>query len=200
MIKRPANPIKQPSKVLDIQDYLRERNERDFVLFALGVATGFRAGDLVALQVRDVKEALRTGYFRIMENKKLNSKNIRKSNRVPREVVIISNLERVLKNYISGKKDYEYMFPSRKGSYDHIGVARVSTILKEAGDTFGLDNITAHSMRKTYAYCIFVESDYNIVVVKEMLGHSSIEETKRYLGLNRSDYDNYSKSLNRLIL
>lgn len=200
MIKRPANPIKQPSKVLDIQDYLRERNERDFVLFALGVTTGFRAGDLVALQVRDVREALRTGYFRIMESKKLNSKNIRKSNRVPREVVIISNLERVLKNYISGKKDYEYMFPSRKGSYDHIGVARVSTILKEAGDTFGLDNITAHSMRKTYAYCIFVESDYNIVVVKEMLGHSSIEETKRYLGLNRSDYDNYSKSLNRLIL
>lgn len=25
MIKRPADPIKQPSKVLDIQDYLREK-------------------------------------------------------------------------------------------------------------------------------------------------------------------------------
>lgn len=200
MVKRPANPIKQPSKVLDIQDYLKEKNERDYVLFVLGVATGYRAGDLVALQVRDIKAALKAGYFRIMENKKLNSKNIRKSNRVPREVVIVSKLEKVLKNYITGKKDYEYMFPSRKGDYDHIGVARVSTILKEAGETFGLDNITAHSMRKTYAYCIFVESNFNIVVVKEMLGHSSIEETKRYLGLTRSDYDEYSKSLNQLIL
>lgn len=200
MFKRPSNPIKQQSKVLDIQDYLKEQNERDYVLFVLGIATGYRAGDLVVLQVRDVKEALRAGRFRIMEGKKSNSKNIRKSNRVPREVVIVTKLEKVLKNYIKDMKDYEYMFPSRKGSYDHIGVARVSTILKEAGEAFGLDNITAHSMRKTYAYCIFVESDYNIVVVKEMLGHSSIEETKRYIGLDRRDYDNYSKSLNALIL
>ena len=200
MVKRPANPIKQPSKVLDIQEYLKASSERNYVLFVLGVATGYRAGDLVSLQVRDVKTALRAGYFRIMEGKKVNTKNIRKSNMKPREVVIISKLERILKNYIKGKEDYEYMFPSRKNNYDHIGVQRVSTILKEAGEAFGLDNITAHSMRKTYAYCIFVESDYNIVVVKEMLGHSSIEETKRYLGLDRRDYDNYSKSLNSLIL
>lgn len=200
MYKRPANPIKQPSKVLDIQDYLKEQNERDYVLFVLGVATGYRAGDLVALQVRDIKAALRAGYFRIMEGKKANSKNIRKCNMKPREVVIVVKLEKILKYYIKDKKDYEYMFPSRKGSYDHIGVPRVSNILKEAGEAFGLDNITAHSMRKTYAYCIFVESNYNIVVVKEMLGHSSIEETKRYLGLDRRDYDNYSKSLNALIL
>lgn len=200
MFKRPSNPIKQQSKVLDIQDYLKEQNERDYVLFVLGIATGYRAGDLVALQVRDVKEALRAGYFRIMEGKKANSKNIRKSNRIPREVVIVTKLEKVLKNYIKDMKDYDYMFPSRKGNYDHIGVPRVSIILNEAGKAFGLDNISAHSMRKTYAYCIFVESDYNIVVVKEMLGHSSIEETKRYLGLDRRDYDNYSKSLNALIL
>lgn len=200
MVKRPANPIKQPSKVLDIQDYLKEQNERNYVLFVLGVATGYRAGDLVKLQVRDIKDALRAGYFRIMEGKKANSKNIRKCNMKPREVVIVAKLEKILKNYIKDRKDYEYMFPSRKGSYDHIGVPRVSNILKEAGEAFGLDNITAHSMRKTYAYCIFVESNYNIVVVKEMLGHSSIEETKRYLGLDRRDYDNYSKSLNALIL
>ncbi len=200
MVKRPANPIKQPGKVLDIQDYLRKQNERDYVLFVLGVATGYRAGDLVSLQVRDVKAALRAGYFRIMEGKKANSKNIRKCNMKPREVIIVSKLERILKNYIKDKEDFEYMFPSRKGSYDHIGVPRVSNILKKAGEAFGLDNITAHSMRKTYAYCIFVESDYNIIVVKEMLGHSSIEETKRYLGLDREDYNNYSKSLNSLIL
>jgi len=200
MVKRPANPIKQASKVFDIQDYLRKQSERNYVLFVLGVATGYRAGDLVALQVRDIKAALKAGYFRILEGKKANSKNIRKSNMKPREVVIISKLERVLKNYMKDKEDFDYMFPSRKGSYDHIGVARVSNILKKAGEVFGLDNITAHSMRKTYAYCIFVESGYNIVVVKEMLGHSSIEETKRYLGLDRKDYDNYSKGLNSLIL
>lgn len=200
LVKRPADPIKQTSRVLDIQDYLKIKNERDYVLFVLGIATGYRAGDLVSLQVRDIKNALKTGYFKIMEGKKANSKNIRKCNMKPRVVVIVAKLEKILKNYIKDKDDFEYLFPSRKGSYNHIGVQRVSNILKNAGEVFGLDNISAHSMRKTYAYCIFVESDYNIVVVKEMLGHSSIEETKAYLGLDRKDYDNYSKSLNSLIL
>ena len=50
-------------------------------------------------------------------------------------------------------------------------------------------------MRKTYAYKIYVESGYDIIAVKEMLGHSSIEETKLYLDLERLKYDTYSKSL-----
>lgn len=58
----------------------------------------------------------------------------------PREVVIVSKLEKILKNYIKDKKDYEYMVPSRKGNYDHIGVQRVSKISKEAVEV--LDSIT----------------------------------------------------------
>ena len=198
MIKQPANPIKIKSKVLDIQDYLKEKSERDYVLFVLGIATGYRAGDLVLLQVRDIKEALRVGYFEILEGKKKNSKNIRKSNIKPRRAFIVEKLEKILKSYIKGKKDYDYMFPSRKG--DHIGVPRVTTILSEAGNRFGLKNITAHSMRKTYAYQLWVDNDFNTLLIKELLGHSSIEETKRYLGLDVGVYKDCVKSLNSLIL
>ena len=99
--------------------------------------------------------------------------------------------------YIKYKEDYEYMFPSRKGS--HITVDRVTKILKEAANFFGLEDITAHSMRKTYAYTVYVESGYDILAVKEMLGHSSVEETKLYLGLDRELYHQYSQSLRRLV-
>ena len=101
--------------------------------------------------------------------------------------------------YIKGKKDYEYVFQSRKGKNKHITVSHVSRILKAAGREFGLKNISAHSMRKTFAYKIYVESNFNITLVKEMLGHSSEEETKRYIGLDRETYDKYSDSLNNLI-
>lgn len=75
----------------------------------------------------------------------------------------------------------------------------VSNILKEAGEYFSLHDITAHSMRKTYAYKIYMESDKNIVAVKELLGHRSIEETKKYIGLDKEKYHQYSKSLEEYI-
>lgn len=197
--KRPAKPITTAEKVLDIQDYLRYKNERDYVLFLLGVTTGYRAGDLVKLKVRDVRESLRRGEFTIYEGKKMNSKNIKQRNRKPRTVEIRPKVAKLLKDYIKDKKDYEYVFQSRKGINQHIGVQAVSNILKEAGEYFRLYDITAHSMRKTYAYKIYLESDKDIVAVKELLGHRSIEETKRYIGLDKEKYHQYSKSLDDFV-
>lgn len=195
--KQPADPIKEINQVYDIQDFLKSKSQRDYMLFILGIATGYRAGDLVKLKVRDVKEALDIGYFIIMEGKKLHSKNIREKNKKPRKVIIVKKLRIKLEQYIKEKQDYDYMFPSRKGGY--IKVKRVSQILKEAGEYFYIDRISAHSMRKTYAYRIYESNGHDLIAIKEMLGHSSIEETKVYLGLDRKVYDNYSKTLNDLI-
>lgn len=193
--KRPSKPIKSVESVKDIQDYLRYKNYRDYVLFTLGVTTGYRAGDLVNLKVRDIKEALRRKEFEIFEGKKKSSKNIKEKNRKPRSVEIRPRLASILKDYVKDKRDYEYLFQSRKGINQHIGVQAVSNILKDAGEYFGLHDISAHSMRKTYAYKIYMESKCDIVAVKEMLGHSSIEETKLYIGLDKEKYHQYSKSL-----
>ena len=198
-MKRPARPITTTEKVLDIQDYLKYSNYRNYVLFVVGVTTGYRAGDLVQLKVRDIKEAIRRKEFEIFEGKKKNSKNIREKNRKPRSVELIPGVEKILKEYIKDKKDYEYIFQSRKGTNKHIGVQAISNILKEAGEYFGLQDITAHSMRKTYAYKLYIESGKDIVLVKELLGHSSIEETKKYIGIDKEHYHEVSKSLNDFI-
>ena len=198
-MKRPARPITTTEKVLDMQDYLKYYNYRNYVLFLVGVTTGYRAGDLVKLKVRDIKEAIRRKEFTILEGKKKNSKNIREKNRKPRSVELIPGVEKILKEYIKDKKDYEYIFQSRKGTNKHIGVQAVSNILKKAGEYFGLNDITAHSMRKTYAYKLYIESGRDIVLVKELLGHSSIEETKKYIGLDREHYHEVSKSLKDFI-
>lgn len=196
--KSASNPIKDISKVHDIQDYLKSQSKRNYVLFVLGIATGYRAGDLVNLRVRDVKKALRDGYFTILEGKKKNCKNINPKNVKPRKVKIPKKLETVLKAYIKYMSDYEFMFKSRKG-IEAIQVPQVTRILKEAGQYFGLKKITAHSMRKTYAYQIYLSSDYDIVAVQKMLGHSTIRETEYYLGLDRELFDKYSDTLNQLI-
>lgn len=198
--KQPANPIKEIQQVYDIQDYLKVKSERNYILFVLGIATGYRAGDLVKLKVRDIKQALNIGYFEIMEGKKENSKNIREKNRKPRKVVIVKNLAKKLQDYIKDMNDYEYLFQSQKSrKYGNIQVKQVSRILKDAGDFFDIKQISAHSMRKTYAYTIYKSNGHDLIAIKEMLGHSSIEETKLYLGLDREVYDKYSQVLNNLI-
>ena len=197
-VKRPLKPIKDIKRVFDIQDYLKYKSERNYVLFVLGITTGYRAGDLVELKVRDVKEAIRRGRFEILEGKKKNSNNIREKNRRARPAEILPEVETILKKYIRDKKDYEYMFPSRKGN-KNIKVSRVTEILKEAAEYFGMEDITAHSMRKTYAYTVYIENDCDIIAVKEMLCHSSIEETKVYLGLDNEMYHQYSQVLRRLV-
>ncbi|WP_270647471.1 tyrosine-type recombinase/integrase [Paeniclostridium hominis] len=197
--KRPANPIKSKRDVLDIQDYLRYKNKRDYILFLVGITTGYRAGDLVSLKARDIRQAIKYGEFVIEEGKKFNNANVREKNRKARAVVLLPKLEKILKEYIKDMKDYEYVFKSRKGNNQHIGVQAVSNILKEAGEYFGLYNISAHSMRKTYAYKIYMDTGCDIVAVKELLGHRSIEETKAYIGLDQEKYQRISNYLNDFI-
>lgn len=199
MRKRPAKPIMIAEQVLDIEDYLKYKNKRNYILFLIGVTTGYRAGDLVKLKARDIREALRRNLFIIFEGKKFNSKNIREKNRKPREAEVLPSVAKQLKEYIRDMKDYEYIFKSRKGKNKHIGVQAVSNILKDAGEYFGLYNISAHSMRKTYAYKLYIESGKDIVLVKEALGHSSIEETKAYIGLDKEKYHEVAKSLNDFV-
>ena len=42
--------------VLDVADYLKAQNERDYVLFMFGIYTGLRISDILKFRVRDVKD------------------------------------------------------------------------------------------------------------------------------------------------
>lgn len=176
--KMPADPIKRIDDIHYIQAYIKAQNKthshRNYILFILGITTGYRVGDLVTLRVKDIKRALSYGYFQIEEGK---TKKIRK-------VPIVPNLKKELKDYIKNKKDYEYMFYSQKGR--NLGVKGVTDILKEVAEDLKLRdiNLSAHSLRKTFAYRVWMENGKDIFYVKELLGHSTVEYTKRYLGLD----------------
>lgn len=197
--KQPAAPIKRKEDIELIKSYLKYKDNKYYVVFCLGIVTGYRAGDLLALRVSDVKRAIATGYFEILEGKKKNSKNIKPENLRPRQIKLILSLKKILSDFIRGRKDYEVLFPSNKGSNKALQVVSVSRVLAEAGKEFGLSNISAHSMRKTFAYWIHVNSDHNLALVKDMLGHSSENETRAYLGLDREEFDLRTEELSVLL-
>ena len=50
-----VEPIREYDLIQDISDYLKEKRERDYVLFQCGIFLGRRISDLLNLRVRDVK-------------------------------------------------------------------------------------------------------------------------------------------------
>lgn len=197
--KQPASPIKRKEDIELIKSYLQYKENKYYVVFCLGIVTGYRAGDLLTLRVSDIKNAISTGYFEILEGKKKNSKNVKPENLKPRQIKLIGSLKKILQEYIRGRKDYEVLFPSNKGANKALQVVTVSRVLAEAGNEFGLKNISAHSMRKTFAYWVYVNSNHNLSLVQGMLGHRSENETRVYLGLDREEYDFRTDELSVLL-
>lgn len=167
-----------------------KNKDRNLMLFLLGVATGYRTQDLVNLTIGDIKEAINNNKFIIQEQKQYNAwkthmRKYPKSNKKkppPRETPIGNNLKKVLKEYVKNKANSEYAFKSNKGN-SYITQKAYSKILTKVGSELGLKNISGHSMRKTYAHRLY-EATKDVEYVRIALGHTNIETTKRYLGLN----------------
>lgn len=214
-VKEASRPIKNRNDVLRIQQRLKhsaekeEVGERNYMIFTLGVATGFRAGDLVKLSIGEIRKAVKKGEFLIMEGKKENHKSINKRNQKPRFAKLQPSVKKRLNEYLREidienskckkkrhrRLDSDYAFRSYKNKSEHISVDAISKEIKKAAAYYNLSNITSHSMRKTYAYNIYLSSGKDLVIVQEMLCHENIKHTREYIGLDREDYCQYSDDI-----
>lgn len=191
--KGTASPI-QNNKYERFKEKLAEHSEeyakRNLTLFILARATGYRMQDVVELTIGEIKDAIEDGQFVIQEKKQYNqwlsslAKYPNRKKPEKRTAEIGPTLEKYLKEYLKGKTRSDVAFKSRNGNgNESISQKSFSSILSEVGKSIGLENISGHSPRKTYATTIYNESNFNIEKVRIALGHKSIEETKRYLGL-----------------
>ena len=51
-----VEPIRDMDLVMDLAEYLKSNNERDYVLFMFGIYTGLRISDILKFRIRDVRE------------------------------------------------------------------------------------------------------------------------------------------------
>ena len=178
-----VEPIRDIEKVWDIADWLKERNERNYVLFMFGIYSGLRISDILKIKVRDVKGK---NYIYIREQKTGKEKRF----------FINKDLKAILSEYIkeNDKKDYQFLFESREGSNKAITRQQAYNILSAAAAAFGLDNIGTHTLRKTWGYHVYKQTK-DIVAIQDILNHSNPSVTMRYIGINQDNKDNVMKSI-----
>lgn len=175
-----VEPIRDIELVYDIADYLKAHSERNYVLFMFGINTGLRISDILKFRVRDIRDSKK----KIRENFYIREKKTGKEKRMR----IHSDLRTILKEYVQDKKDYEFLFASRKGTNKPISRQQAYRILNEAAKVFGLDSIGCHTLRKTFGYHLYNKTK-DAITIKEILNHSDISTTLRYIGVNQDRKD-----------
>ena len=88
----------------------------------------------------------------------------------------------------AGRHTADYMFPSRIDHADHLSTRQYARLVDEWVVGVGLrkEEYGTHSLRRTKASIIY-KATGNLRAVQILLGHTKIENTVRYLGVDVED-------------
>ena len=185
--KNAAIAIKNSIDVKRVCNDLKMRNEKAYILFMIGLTTGYRGGDLIKLTVGDIREAIKIGKLVVLEEKTEDTRKVP----FKRVVFLSDKFRKFLNDYIAGRDDAEYICWSQKGKgegnlRDHIRRDSLGKIFKRSCERLGIADISVgvHTPRKTYGYNQYVAHDKDINFVQELFGHSTPKMTKEYIGID----------------
>ncbi len=158
-----------------------EGRVRELALFNLGIDSKLRGRDLVGLKVRDVCHGNQVASRAIV---------IPHKTQRPVQFEITPAARDAVQAWINlvGLKSEDYLFPSRLHDSPHLATRQYARILGHRVDELGLDRADygTHSMRRTKATLIYRRTK-NLRAVQLLLGHSKLESTVRYLGIEVDD-------------
>ncbi len=172
----------KPQQVWAIRFWLdRERRLRDRALFDLAIDSKLRGCDVVKVRIGD----LVTGGIvrnRAIVIQQKTSKPVQFELLEPARGSILAWLER------RGGSLEDYAFPSRTDHSDHLSTRQFARLVDEWVTAVGLrrEDYGTHSLRRTKASIIYKPTG-NLRAVQILLGHTKIESTVRYLGVDVED-------------
>ena len=177
-----AKPPLQPKHVWSIRTKLLVAGRtRDLAMFNLAIDSKLRGCDVVALKVEDVAPS---GYS-------IDRATVRqKKTGQPVRFELTEQTRQAVDDYIraAGKKPGESLFVGRSSPGRCMSTRQYTRLVSEWIASIGLDPnlFGTHSLRRTKATLIYRRTG-NLRAVQLLLGHTKIESTVRYLGIEVDD-------------
>jgi integrase len=177
-----ARPPLRPKHVWSIRTrLLLEGRIRDLALFNLAIDSKLRGCDVVAVRVEDVAP---NGYT--MDRATVRQK---KTGR-PVKFELTDQTRQAIDDYLkaASKKPGDFLFVGRRGVGRCMTTRQYARLLAGWIGSIGLDPklFGTHSLRRTKATLIYRRTG-NLRAVQLLLGHTKIESTVRYLGVEVDD-------------
>ena len=169
---------------------LRKFPLRDQASFLLGTNTGFRATELLSLNVGDVAEDGRIRPAVTVVRRRLKGgRGRRRKTITSRTVPLNETAAAALQDYLfwrfgSGPfLPQEPLFPSRFHGR-RLTRWRLNLIVKEVLQAAGVGDSEqhgTHTLRKTFCQRIYAGTGNNINLTREVMGHTNVSTTQKYL-------------------
>jgi integrase len=177
-----AKPPLRPKHVWSIRTKLQgEGRARDLAMFNLAIDSKLRGCDVVTVRVEDVAP---NGYAvdRATVRQKKTGRPVR--------FELTEQTRQAIDEYVraAGKKRGEVLFCGRRGPERGMTTRQYARLVSKWIGSIGLDPCLfgTHSLRRTKATLIYRRTG-NLRAVQLLLGHTKIESTVRYLGIEVDD-------------
>ena len=158
-----------------------ENKLEHLALFNLAIDSKLRSCDLISLRVRDISSASLVQSRAMIEQQKTHKEV---------QFEITPKTQQCLSQWIYQKNltssDYLFVIPRKSGH--HICYHYYANIVKSWVSTLGLDitQYGTHSLRRTKASLIYAKTK-NLRAIQLLLGHSKLQSTIEYLGVEIED-------------
>lgn len=188
-----AKPPLRPKHVWSIRTKLQMADrKRDLALFNLAIDRKLRGCDVVALKVEDIAPH---GYAveRVTVRQKKTGRPVR--------FEVTEQTRQSVDEYLrsTNRKQGQSLFPAQRRPEEALSTRQYARVLADWIRSIGLDPCVygTHSLRRTKATQIYRRTG-NLRAVQLLLGHTKIESTVRYLGIEVDDAPGYCRANRRL--
>ena len=157
------------------------KGKKELALFNTAIDSKLRSCDLIKLRVSDVSQMGRV-FSRAMV--------VQQKTQMPVQFEITKSTRDSIQDYLSSTdiRQDDYLFKSRFSSSVHLSTRQYARIVKKWVSSIGLDPsvYATHSMRRTKPSLIYKRTK-NLRAVQLLLGHTKLESTVKYLGVEVED-------------
>lgn len=172
----------KPQQVWAIRFWLdRERRLRERALFDLAIDSKLRGCDVIKIRISELVSGAQVRTRATVTPRKTGR---------PVQFELLEAARSSLQAWLEqrGAALDAYAFPSRTDHSRHIGTRQYARLVDEWVMAIGLrrEDYGTHSLRRTKASIIY-KATGNLRAVQLLLGHTKIESTVRYLGLDVED-------------
>lgn len=178
-----VEPIRNKDEIKKVEKILAHQSQRDLVLFTLGINSGLRISDILALNVGDVR--MKT-YIQLVEKK------TGKTKKIP----INAKLKPMFDTFTRKRDSDEPLFLTAFNN--RLNRIAAYTIIKDACASAGIEaHIGTHTMRKTFGYHHY-KKFRDLALLQKIFNHSNPQVTLRYIGIEQDQIEDSFKHLNNI--